>query len=69
MKVIRINTINNKPDLFYRVMPELSYLRIPAKYDLFQGTADIKPYSEKTSNALKKVLAKLKIKFNEIDES
>jgi len=50
-------------------MPELSYLRIPVKYDLFQGTADIKPYSEKTSNALKKVLAKLKIKFNEIDES
>lgn len=69
MKVIRISTVNNKPDLFYKVMPELSYLRIPAKYDLYQGTADIKPYSEKTSNALKKVLAKLKIKFNEIDES
>ena len=68
MNVIRISCANNQPNLFYRVMPELSHLRIPAKYDLQAGTADIKPYSDKTIKALKKALNELKVKFTEVEE-
>ena len=67
-KIIRIQTANNIPNLFYKVMPELQYHRVPAKYLLNEGIADIKPYSNDTMQAIKKALNELKVKFTEVEE-
>lgn len=68
MKVIRIATATNKPNLFYHVMPTLQYLRIPSKTAMADGIMDIKPYNESSMKALTRALKKLKVKFSEVAE-
>ena len=68
MKVIRITTATNKPNVFYNIMPTLQYLRIPSKTAISEGIMDVKPYNDKTMKALKTALNKLKVKFSEVAE-
>lgn len=65
--MIRIQTANNIPNLFYKVMPALQYHRVPAKYMLNEGIADIKPYSKETVQAIKSALEALNVKYTEVD--
>ena len=68
MKVIRVSVANNPTNTFYKIMRPLQYYRIPAKYLLNEGIADIKPYNNDTMQAIKKALNELKVKFTEIEE-
>ena len=68
MNVIRVTTANNPTNTFYKIMPALQYNRIPAKYLLNEGIADIKPYNNDTMQALKQALNELKVKFTEVEE-
>ncbi|MBQ2175382.1 MAG: hypothetical protein II453_10045 [Alphaproteobacteria bacterium] len=68
MKVIRVCTANNPTNTFYKIMRPLQYYRIPAKYLLNEGIADIKPYNNDTMQAIKKALNELKVKFTEVEE-
>lgn len=68
MNVIRVSVPNNPTNTFYKIMKPLQYYRIPAKYLLNDGIADIKPYSKDTMQAIKQALEDLKIKFTEVEE-
>ena len=68
MKIIRVQTMNNVQNTFYKIMRPLQYYRIPAKYLLNEGIADIKPYSNDTMQAIKQALNELKVKFTEVEE-
>lgn len=68
MKTIKIQTKNNIPNLFYKVMPTLSYLRIPSKTLISQGIMDIKPYSKETAQALRNAFEALNVKYEEVEE-
>lgn len=66
--MIRIQTINNIPNLFYKVMPTLSYLRIPSKTFMSEGIMEIKPYSKGTAQALRSTFEALNVKYEEVKE-
>lgn len=68
MKVIKISTANNIPNLFYKVMPTLSYLRIPSKTIVSEGIMEIKPYSKETVQALKSAFEALNVKYEELKD-
>ena len=67
MKIIRIETNNNIPTLFYKVIPELSYHRVPSKTFMQEGVMEIKPYNEDTFEAMRQSLLKLGARYTEID--
>ena len=66
--MIRIQTTNNIPNLFYKVMPTLSYLRIPSKTFLSEDIMNIQPYDTFTRESIKQALNELKVKFTEVEE-
>ena len=68
MKVIRIQTANNIHNLFYKVMPELAYNRVPSKTFMQEGIMEIKPYNNKTLEAMRQALARLEVRFTEVEE-
>lgn len=68
MKIIRVCTANNIENAFYKVMPTLSYLRIPSKTLISQGIMDIKPYSKETAQALRNAFEALNVKYEEVEE-
>lgn len=67
-KIIKVCTTNNIPNLFYKVMPALSYLRIPSKTLISQGIMEIKPYSKETAQALRSAFEALNVKYKEVEE-
>jgi hypothetical protein len=66
--MIRIQTANNISNLFYKVMPTLSYLRIPSKTLMSEGIMEIKPYSKETVQALRNAFEALNVKYKEVEE-
>lgn len=66
--MIKIQTANNIPNLFYKVMPTLSYLRIPSKTIVSEGIMEIKPYSKETAQALRNAFEALNVKYEEVEE-
>lgn len=68
MKTIKIQTANNIPNLFYKVMPTLAYLRIPSKTFLSEGIMNIQPYDTFTRESIKQALNDLQVKFTEVEE-
>lgn len=68
MKTIKVCTANNIPNLFYKVMPTLSYLRIPSKTLMSEGIMEIKPYSKETVQALRSAFEALNVKYEEVEE-
>ena len=66
--IIRVTTANNVPNTFYKIMRPLQFYRVPARYEIQSGPADIKPYSKDTIQAIKKALNELKVKFTEVEE-
>ena len=66
--MIRIQTTNNIPNLFYKVMPTLQYLRIPSRTVVAEGIMEIKPYSKETAQALRNAFEALNVKYEEIEE-
>lgn len=68
MKTIKVCTANNVENTFYKVMPTLSYLRIPSKTLMSEGIIEIKPYSKETVQALRNAFEALKVKYEEIEE-
>ena len=66
--MIKIQTTNNIPNLFYKVMPTLSYLRIPSKTLMSEGIMEIKPYSKETAQALRSAFEALNVKYEEVEE-
>lgn len=66
--MIKIQTANNIPNLFYKVMPTLSYLRIPSRTVVSEGIMEIKPYSKETAQALKSTFEALNVKYEEVEE-
>lgn len=66
--MIKIQTTNNIPNLFYKVMPTLSYLRIPSKAFMSEGIMEIKPYSKETAQALRSAFEALNVKYEEVEE-
>ena len=67
MKIIRLEIYNNIPNLFYKVLPELSYHRVPSKTFMQEGVMEIKPYNNKTLEAVRQSLAKLGARYTELD--
>ena len=63
MKVIRVETTNNVQNAFYKVMPTLSYLRVPSKTFISEGIMEIKPYSKETAQALRSAFEALNVKY------
>ena len=68
MKINKIQTKNNIPNLFYKVMPELSYHRVPSKTFLSEGIMEIKPYSKATLDAMRQALIRLGASYTEVEE-
>ena len=66
--MIKIQTANNISNLFYKVMPTLSYLRIPSKTFMSEGIMEIKPYSKETAQALRNAFEALNVKHEEVEE-
>ena len=67
-KIIRIQTTNNIPNLFYKVMPTLSYLRIPSKTLISEGIMEIKPYSKETAQPVRNAFEALSVISSEVEE-
>jgi hypothetical protein len=68
LKMIKIQTANNISNLFYKVMPTLSYLRIPSKTLISEGIMEIKPYSKEAVLALRSSFEALNVKYEEVEE-
>ncbi len=68
MKIIKIQTKNNIPNLFYKVMPELQYHRVPSKTFMQEGIMEIKPYNNATLDAMRQALIRLGANYTEVEE-
>lgn len=68
MKIIKIQMKNNIPNLFYKVMPELQYHRVPSKTFLSEGVMEIKPYNKATLEAMRQALFRLGASYTEVEE-
>ena len=65
MKVIRVETNNNIHNVFYKILPELSYHRIPSKTYMQEGIMEIKPFNKNSLEAIRNALAKLCVRYTE----
>lgn len=68
MNIIRVETTNNVPNTFYKVLKPLAYYRIPSKTLISEGVMDIKPFNQFTMESIKQALNELKVKFTEVEE-
>jgi hypothetical protein len=67
MKVIKISSIDNKPNLFNKIMPLNAYYKCGGTYDDGKGEVKLNVW-DNVYNAFKQGLEELKIKFTELEE-
>lgn len=67
MKIIKISSIDNKPNVFNKIMPLNAYYKCGGVYDVGKGNVTLNVW-DNVYNAFKEGLNELKIKFTESGE-